>query len=421
MLLTHSPSCYAGWVLTAILISFNVGLNEVAHIEDETGRHPLDIHSTSTKHSVILQHLHFKKQLSVEEESTVFTWKPDDSPDKTSPDDSEMSAPKNSNGESLPPETATEPVAENGTDMQWTEEKKNDEDEAAEEDLEKQGEKTAMKSSVSFDEKASMRDSHQAIELALGPRKGFGEGFLKEITLRTFPLWGTVLLLILTRIPQIGLRSLLNRTEPGFAIYFGTYGTFRCSAALVLQLQNILTYPNLNWTYAALYIPFLVPFVLISLITMIIFRKDLQRRPRAIAGVVVDRLTNPAIALGGALVLVQLMIKEGPASPASIIGDVLASAFGAGWLAIAALIGALGSFFSGSTTISNLTFGEVQYIVAEDIGISPTALLAIQAAGASAGNGVCLVRLSHEPRINITEMIIIILFLMLWCSFPSTE
>jgi lactate permease len=52
---------------------------------------------------------------------------------------------------------------------------------------------------------------------------------------------------------------------------------------------------------------------------------------------------------------------------------------------ISPLLGALGSFFSGSTTVSNLTFGKIQTIAAEKL-----ALLALQAVGGSAGNGICL-------------------------------
>merc|ERR1712113_1262779 len=63
---------------------------------------------------------------------------------------------------------------------------------------------------------------------------------------------------------------------------------------------------------------------------------------------------------------------------------------GGGWIAIAAFVGALGSFFSGSTTISNLTFGSIQKIAALQTGTNLTAMLALQVAGASAGNGICL-------------------------------
>jgi lactate permease len=102
------------------------------------------------------------------------------------------------------------------------------------------------------------------------------------------------------------------------------------------------------------------------------------------------RLKKPAVALLGALALVQLMIKEGAAAPADIIGSNLSQALREGWIVFTALIGTLGSFFSGSTTISNLTFGGIQEIAAESIGTSVTTMLALQAVGASAGNGVCL-------------------------------
>lgn len=231
---------------------------------------------------------------------------------------------------------------------------------------------------------------HAEAEALLGPRKTFQEGYLRELMGRTFPLWGTVLLLVLTRIPQIGIKKQLTRQSPNFEIEFGTFGTFRMSASLVLMLDNILNYPGMNWKYELLYVPFLLPFCIISVITMVLYRKDLQSSPKSIVGTTLGRLKNPAVALMGALALVQLLIQTGPASPASIIGSTLSDAFAEGWIAVVAFLGALGSFFSGSTTISNLTFGEIQQIAAENIGTSPTALLALHAAGASAGNGICL-------------------------------
>ena len=216
------------------------------------------------------------------------------------------------------------------------------------------------------------------------------EGYVQELMGRTFPLWGTVLLLVLTRIPQIGLKDLLTRKEPNFAIVLGTYGTFQISASLVLQLQDILTYPNMNWKYELLYLPFVMPFSIVAVMTMFLYQKDLQSKPYAIFATVMGRLKDPAMALMGALVLVQLMVRGEVATPANLIGTTLSEAMGGGWIAIVAFIGALGSFFSGSTTISNLTFGGIQRIAAERIGTSSTAMLALQAAGGSAGNGICL-------------------------------
>ena len=233
-------------------------------------------------------------------------------------------------------------------------------------------------------------DKHIAAEALLGPRLTLSEGYLWETAKRTFPLWCSVLLLILTRVEQIGLKDVLTRSEPNFSIDFGSYGTFRMSASLVLMLENILDYPKISWKLPLLYVPFILPFLFASFFTMIIHRQDLQVSPKVIVGTTLGRLHKPAIALMGALTLVKLLVNRGEASPAHIIGTVLSDAFQEGWIVIACFVGALGSFFSGSTTVSNLTFGGIQLIAAENIGTSSTAMLALQAAGGSAGNGICL-------------------------------
>merc|ERR1712032_498107 len=141
------------------------------------------------------------------------------------------------------------------------------------------------------------------------------------------------------------------------------------------------TYPGLNWKYELLYTPFFIPFILVSINTYMIYRKESCDTLGGIFKTVFDRVKTPAV---------SLMTKGAESAPASIIGIILSDALKAGWIVFAGSIGALGSFFSGSTTVSNLTFGGVQQIAAETIGISTNAILAVQAVGASAGNGVCL-------------------------------
>ncbi|CAJ1946790.1 unnamed protein product [Cylindrotheca closterium] len=238
-------------------------------------------------------------------------------------------------------------------------------------------------------EEAAVVSQQQALDDALGPRKGWGQGFLREVFARTFPVWGVVVLLILTRIKEIGLKEILTDQEPNFEIHFGTFGTFRLSASIVFQLKNILTYPNLSWKYEFIYLPFFL-FSFISFLTFGLFRKKLSQTPKQVVLVVAGRLKNPAMALFGALVLVQLLIRGGTSSPAFVVGTILADWFQEGFVVITPLLGALGSFFSGSTTVSNLTFGDIQAIAAESIGVSTTAMLALQAVGGSAGNGICL-------------------------------
>lgn len=239
----------------------------------------------------------------------------------------------------------------------------------------------------SLEVRQSLQDT---VDAHLGPRKSMKDGYLRDLILRTFPIWGVVLMLVITRVESIGLKSLLRRRSPYFSIYLGTYGTFRLSASLVFQLLDIFTYPNLNWNYELLYVPFIIPFIFVSCITIFIYRNDLACKPSKIIMTVLDRLRDPAVALMGALVLVQLMILSDTVAPAFILGTILSDWFQQGFIVISPLLGALGSFFSGSTTVSNLTFGSIQLIAAESIGTSFTAMLALQAVGASIGNAVCL-------------------------------
>lgn len=230
----------------------------------------------------------------------------------------------------------------------------------------------------------------ETVDARLGPRKTMQEGYMKELVLRTFPLWATVLVLILTRVEAIGIKQYLTKQSPFFSIHFGTYGTFRLSVSAVFELRDILTYPGLNWKYELLYVPFVLPYVMVSSLTVVLFHKDLTCRPRDIVLAVGSRLRNPTIALLEALILVQLMIQSGTAAPAYILGKVLSDWFQEGFVVISPLLGVLGSFFSSSTSISNLAFGSIQQIAAESVGTSVTSMLALQTAGGSAGIGVCL-------------------------------
>ena len=96
------------------------------------------------------------------------------------------------------------------------------------------------------------------------------------------------------------------------------------------------------------------------------------------------------IALFGALIFVNLLMIGGDQASTIILGDALASVAGGAWKYFAPFLGALGSFFSGSTTISNLTFGGIQASIAQDTGLDVGTLLALQCAGAAMGNMITI-------------------------------
>jgi lactate permease len=58
-------------------------------------------------------------------------------------------------------------------------------------------------------------------------------------------------------------------------------------------------------------------------------------------------------ALFGALIFVQLLTIDRPRASTRILGDALAGGTGDLWIYFVGFLGALGSFFPGSNTISN--------------------------------------------------------------------
>ncbi len=202
------------------------------------------------------------------------------------------------------------------------------------------------------------------------------------------PLLATVGILLVSRIPALGLRQLLTSEAAWVSVRFGHLGLFLLSPSLVFQLRGILG-EDLNWSHALLYVPSILPFFVAAALALLLYRC-----PPSVFGEVaketVARLRNPVIALFGALVFVQLLSIGGDRASTRILGDALAVGTGDLWIYFAGFLGALGSFFSGSATISNLTFGPIQLRIAQDLGVSPTTMLAAQTVGAALGNMVAV-------------------------------
>jgi len=207
-----------------------------------------------------------------------------------------------------------------------------------------------------------------------------------------FPLVATVALLAVTRIEPLGLRGLLNAEAPAATISLGPLGALSVSAALVVRFEGILG-TGISWSMALLYVPFIIPFVVVALASAPLLRLS-PRRTRDVWRGSARSLLLPAVALAGALVFVKLMMHGAEGVPLVSIGRALADGVARIhaplWLGAASLLGALGAFFSGSATVSNLTFAPVQAEIAESLGLETTRVLALQAIGAAMGNMVCV-------------------------------
>jgi len=209
----------------------------------------------------------------------------------------------------------------------------------------------------------------------------------RRVITALLPLFATVGILLVTRIPAIGLREWLTAATPNLVLPIGRFGDLTISPSLVLRVENILD-QGLNWSLALLYVPAIIPFIVTAALAVLLFGAG--KRIPMIWSESLDRIRRPILALFGALVFVQLLMIGGDKASTMIIGGALADASGAAWPYFAPLLGALGSFFSGSATISNLTFGAIQASIAAETGFPTPALLALQSVGAAMGNMICI-------------------------------
>lgn len=203
-----------------------------------------------------------------------------------------------------------------------------------------------------------------------------------------FPLWATILVLVITRVPQLGIKTLITNKEALFSLDLGTFGTFELSKALILSLKGIAS-TGQNWSFQLLYVPSLVPFIFVSVISFAVFKM----KKKEIGNVIAEsnhQIAGPMVALFGALAFVNLLMMGGDTSMTKIIGGAMSNVLGSAWHWGAPYMGALGSFFSGSNTVSNLTFSGIQDSIASAQGLSRTTILAMQSVGGAMGNMVCI-------------------------------
>ncbi|BCR04442.1 L-lactate permease [Desulfuromonas versatilis] len=213
---------------------------------------------------------------------------------------------------------------------------------------------------------------------------------LPALVKASFPLWGTVAILLVTRIKQLGVKPLLVSKTPIMEVSLGSFGDLSLSRSLVLSLQHIFG-TDAGWAYQTLYIPALLPFILISSMAFILFSAQKAAVNRTVSESL-TQMKKPVMALLGALVFVKLLMLGTAQVEANtiIIGKALAEAMGTQWKFFASYLGALGAFFSGSNTVSNLTFGGIQYSIAKNLGLNPLTILSMQSVGGGMGNMVCI-------------------------------
>lgn len=197
-----------------------------------------------------------------------------------------------------------------------------------------------------------------------------------EMTKAWLPYLVIAILLLMTRIPSFGLKALLNSFN--------------------IHIENILGVSGLNFDFALIYNPGLVPFMLVSLGTMFFKRKHLPVNGVAVifrdTGV---QLFKIALALVSGVAMVQIMINSGVNHSGlegmlTQISTFIVGAVGSSFPIISPLLGVMGAFVSGSCTVSGVLFAPLQYQTAQMLNLSTASIIALQMAGGAVGNMVCI-------------------------------
>lgn len=193
------------------------------------------------------------------------------------------------------------------------------------------------------------------------------------------------LILVLTRVDVLPLKAWLNNNG-------------------ALTFKSILGYSNVNESLKLLYLPGVIPFMLIAIVTIFLHKMPGDKAARAwkettvkmkaatislIASVALVKIfqgsgVNPALAGAAAEGIQQL--PSMPVAMATAMADFL----GGVWPMVASYVGGLGAFITGSNTVSDMLFGAFQWEISGTLGLSRTVILAAQAVGGGMGNMVCI-------------------------------
>lgn len=171
----------------------------------------------------------------------------------------------------------------------------------------------------------------------------------------------------------------------------------------VFQLTPTLQSISLTWNdilgtginrgIAPLYNPGIIPFLLVAGAVPFLYRLD-WRQTASVARETVRMIVPAAIALLFTLGMVFIMMNSGEPTEEDSMLIVMAMAAadltGSVWYLVAPMVGALGTFVSGSNTVSDIMFGAFQLNTAEEVGLPVVSILALQAVGGAAGNMICI-------------------------------
>ena len=182
------------------------------------------------------------------------------------------------------------------------------------------------------------------------------------------------LLLVITRIPSLGFQEILSKQR--------------------ITISNIAGIEGLNYSFMWAYLPGIIPFTLIAILTIFLHKMTKDEVSCSIK-YTLKQTSNAIIPLFSGVAMVQLMLNtnHNPLGFPTML-EVMARFFtdisGNAYIIVAPLIGILGAFFSGSNTVSNILFSGLQLEAARIVHANPIIITALQNVGGAIGNMICI-------------------------------
>ena len=182
------------------------------------------------------------------------------------------------------------------------------------------------------------------------------------------------LILVLTRIPELGLKAWL--------------------ASFKLSFVDILGYQGVSASIDYLFLPGTIPFTLVAILTIGLHSMKANDVKDAWT-TTFAKMKAPTIALFAAVALVSIfrgsgVNDAGMDSMPLALAKTLAALTGEAWPALASYVGGLGAFITGSNTVSDLLFSQFQWDMATQLKFSKEIIVAAQAVGGGMGNMICI-------------------------------
>ena len=181
------------------------------------------------------------------------------------------------------------------------------------------------------------------------------------------------LILVITRIPQLGVKAFLTSGAP-----------------FVIKVDNILGFENLDWNFKWAYLPGTF-FIIVAFITNGIHKMSGDMVKRSWIDTL-KQVSGAAVALLFGLALVEVL-KYKNAQNISMLDEMANALAMVGknlYVLIAPFIGVLGAFVSGSATVSMNLFTNLQFNTATVLDLPAVFIISMQCVGAAVGNMVCI-------------------------------